>query len=349
MTRAVADPPAAPPSADQASRLRALMEQAARASRQSDRRLPPVAPRPGHASVVAIASGKGGVGKTTIAVNLAIALARRGTRAALVDADIGTANADLLCGLAPRRRLDALIDAPGRPSPSMADIAVDAPGGFRLVPGAVGLVRAASLDAEQRRAIAAGIDQLERSCDTVLIDAAAGVGPQVLTMLAMADASIVVATPEPTSIADAYALIKCALADWHPVRGPTAGASARGFGPRGARLALVVNQASGMREAVDVHKRISSVAERFLGTRIPLLGVIGADEAVGRAVRAKRPVMLLEGRHPVARDLDTLAANLAQHLRPVGTKREGEASPRLSDLVRARAGRWSSNVRHRNG
>jgi flagellar biosynthesis protein FlhG len=161
-------------------------------------------------------------------------------------------------------------------------------------------------------------------------------------MLDLADVSLVVTTPEPTAIADAYALIKCVMSPWHPVRGPSIRRRAGGIGPRGARLALVVNQARHLREALDVHRRISGVAERFLDLRVPLLGTLAEDPAVGDAARAKRPLLLMDDRHAPARDIRALAASLAQHLRPIAP----QARPRLSSLWRS-PGR-SSDVRHQD-
>jgi flagellar biosynthesis protein FlhG len=334
---------------DQASRLRALLA-GARPSPRPDpthaRRPAPPQP-PGPARVIAIASGKGGVGKTTLGVNLSIALASHSMRTTLLDADLGTANADLLCGLSPRRRLDAWLTlAREHRAPLIRDLIMEAPGGFRLVPGAVGIALAGELDAPARLALAEAIDALDSLSDAVVVDAAAGVGRQVLSVVAMADVTIIVTTPEPPAIADAYALIKCAVAERRAIRSDSSRSLTRGIGPRDARLALVVNQAREMREALDVHRRITNVAERFLDTRIPLLGVVAEDPGVGAAVRAKRPLLLMPGRHPAARDLRAIGDRLAQLLRPAPSS--PAPARRLSDLVGAHRRRWSTNVRHQN-
>lgn len=343
MTRAPTIRADAPP-ADQAARLRSLVSAAPARTRAGDhpRRSAPVPQGP--ARVLAIASGKGGVGKSTLAVNLSIALASHSMRTTLLDADMGTANADVLCGISPRRRLDGWLDkARQRAAPSIDGLAVDAPGGFRLVPGVVGLARA--LDGEQRLALAQGIDELERHSDVLVLDAAAGVGRQVVTMLEMADVSIIVTTPEPTAIADAYALIKC-VTSGRAVRGSIR-ARRHGIGPRGARLALVVNQAQETREALDVHRRINAVAERFLGVRVALLGTVAFDPLVGAAVRAKRPLLCADTRSPAARDIRSIGDALAQLLRP-GELPAVRPARRVSDVVGVRRHEWSTNVRRRN-
>jgi len=209
-------------------------------------------------------------------VNLSVALAAHDLRTTLLDADMGTANADLLCGVSPRRRLDAWLEGIASGADSSIDgLAIEAPGGFRLVPGIVGLSRGRTLDEAQRRAVSRGVDELERRSDIVVVDAAAGVGRDVLSILDLADVSIIVSTPEPTSIADAYALIKCSVSFRNGMRG--ARARRHGIGPRDARLALVVNQARDVREAVEVHRRISAVAQRFLGARVAMLGRATAE------------------------------------------------------------------------
>lgn len=275
----------------------------------------PAAPVSRTARVLTIASGKGGVGKTNLAVNLSIALARAGQRVALVDADMGVANADVLCGLNPRARLDQAIVAGSGTGPgsearrTLNDLAVDAPGGFRLVPGAVAHVRSTDADPALRQRFLDGLFDLDTTADLIVLDAPAGVGPTVLACVEAADRTMVVATPEPTSIADAYALIK----SFHLAL------LARGehSGPAGAadlRLQLVVNQAADEREARRVHERIESVARRFLSRRVPLAGWVPADAQVSQAVRAREPFLLRSPTSAASKAVSHLAADLSVSL-----------------------------------
>src|SRR5262245_32062222 len=227
-----------------------------------------------HCPVVAVTSGKGGVGKTSICVNLAIALAARKHRATLLDADLGLANADVLCGMAPTTRLDSAIALRARDpkSRTLSQISVQAPGGFQLVPGSVGVARMANLTEEQRRTMLDGLLDLARESDVVLIDTRARLSDGVTSFVAAADAAVVVVTPEPTSIADAYAMIKCVVTGRPP-------------GAPAPRIGLIVNEAATKAEGDGVYGRITATAKKFLSLEPTHLGVLHLDDAMPAAVR----------------------------------------------------------------
>lgn len=286
---------------DQASRLRALvdgLDQKRGGSRE------PITPEPRlrAAPIIAIASGKGGVGKTTTSVNLAVALANLGKRISLLDADLGMANADVLCGVMPQARLEKTVGA--QRQRSLADIAVPAPGGFMLVPGSVGLARLDELNHDEQDELISGLIELERSSDLVLIDTSAGLHESVRRFMRAADLGLIVATPEPTSIADAYALIKVLVAlETQQEAGGTASPP---------KLAIVINQVTGEKEANDVYNRISSVCERFLGYYLPMLGYVRSDKKVRAAVHSRTPYTVSSPKCKASKDLARVAKQLIE-------------------------------------
>jgi len=321
---------APPPQSDQATRLRALVRDATASDRPPHpiplepaadrqrpledwgrpRQAPPALPNgaaprfTGGAAVIAIASGKGGVGKTNIAVSLAASIAKQGRRTILLDGDLGLANADLLCNVPVRKHLGHVLAG----ERTVRDILIEAPGGFRLAPGGAGVAHALLATAEERRAdLLSRLRGLEEEADVLLIDCGAGVGPVVRTFTRAADVALVVATPEPTSIADAYALVKTLLASQASRGGPS--------------VRLVVNQARSGDEAVQVHARIGSVARRFLGADLPLAGWVPADPNVGAAVRARACVVLRSPRSPASKALTTLGKRLSDEVAPLESAR----------------------------
>ena len=243
--------------------------------------------------MIAIASGKGGVGKSNIAVNLCAAFAQRGLRAILLDGDAGLANSDVLCGLRPRRRPseDLIGDV-------AADIALyDAPGGFRLAPGAAGTTGEITVSEQRCRDL---VDRLGGSgADVLVIDCGAGLGRGVRSFISCADEAVVVTTPEPTALADAYALIKrCRRTPTHGVNRPPS-------------LQLVVNQCTDETDARRASERIDTVARRFLGGGVALAGWIPNDPTVAEAVRAQRPFFVARPRCDASRAVRRLARALA--------------------------------------
>jgi flagellar biosynthesis protein FlhG len=228
-----------------------------------------------------VTSGKGGVGKTNIAVNLAVCLARLGRRVCLLDADLGLANADVLCGLTPRLTLEHVVCGRCR----LAEATLLAPGGFRLIPGACGVARLADLGSVERLELLEQLTCLERVADMVIIDTAAGLSANVLAFAAAARRVVVATTPEPTALTDGYGMIKALAA-----RAP------------GSRIDLVVNMAGSRSEGESVHQRLDRVSRTFLGRSVAFAGTVPMDPAVREAVRHRVPFALFspEGRATAA-------------------------------------------------
>jgi flagellar biosynthesis protein FlhG len=249
------------------------------------------------ARVVAITSGKGGVGKTNLSVNMALALQDMGYKPLLFDADLGLANVDVVLGLVPPYTLVNVL----RGERSMRDVVVEGPNGLSIIAGGSGVVELANLSDWQLTRFVNGLNELEGMSDYVIIDTGAGLSRQVLSFIYAADEVIVVTTPEPTALTDAYAVVKLV--------------SQRSRAP----MRIVVNRAETPAEAETTFKRISEAADRFLDVPITYLGYIPDDHNIPRAVKDQVPLILSSPRSPAALAVRNLAATLAGKPAAAGT------------------------------
>jgi len=263
----------------------------------------------GRARVIAVSSGKGGVGKTNVCSNLAIALAQMGKRVVVVDVDIGLANADVVLGVKPRFDLrHVLLGEVG-----LRNSLTEAPGGISLLAGSAGVRTVSDLDESQRETLVDCFEQLTYTHDFVLIDTGAGITRNVIHFAAAADEVIVVTTPEPTAMTDGYALIKTVSRE-------------KDYG----RIGLVCNQAFDRLEAGKVCARIREVSLRFLDLEVENLGYILAADRVGRAVRRRRPFVLEYPHCPASDCVLTLATRLVEVPERSSTSSFGERLVALS-------------------
>ncbi len=221
--------------------------------------------------VIAVTSGKGGVGKTNLAVNLAIALSQLGQRVIVLDMDLGLANVDVLLDVNARYNLAHVIQG----KRDIADAIIEAPGGIRILPGASGIESLANVSAEERHMLLQSLQRLQDDTDFIVIDTSAGVSRNVIAFAACSDETVIVTTPEPTAMIDAYALIKLLAKEDSPVENK-----------------LVVNMAGNRMEAERVANGIVTVAHRFLNVYVEKLGYVLSDSVVPAAVRRKVPFML---------------------------------------------------------
>ncbi|OGG55619.1 MAG: hypothetical protein A3F84_01715 [Candidatus Handelsmanbacteria bacterium RIFCSPLOWO2_12_FULL_64_10] len=243
------------------------------------------APGP-RATAIAVTSGKGGVGKTNISLNLAVELSRLGRRVLLVDADLGLANVDILLGITPRFTLESVL----RGDCSIFEATLEGPEGLTILPAASGIGESEAWRAGDREALQADLARLERGFDLILIDTGAGISSKVTDFVVAADQALVVAVPEPTSIADAYAMIKVVS----------------GMRPD-LRAGLVVNRTRSPREAYDIHAKFLQIVSRFLNMSVEDRGHVLEDPAVEQAVRTQCPFVIGAPRSPAARCVADLA------------------------------------------
>ncbi len=251
---------------------------------------------------IAIASGKGGVGKSHLAANLAVALGERGARVLLLDGDLAQANLDLLLGLHPRWDVSEVLA--GRKA--IEEITVKGPHGLTLVPAASAAPELADLDDFRREALWRGLSQLERDADVLIVDNASGVSRQVTAFCLAADDVVVVTTPEMPSFSDAYGFVKL-LHQQGLTRAPH----------------LLVSMATGAEEAEETAQRIRVVARRFLRLELDGWGHVPLDPAVGRAARLQEAVVTAFPQSAAAAAYRALAARLW----PAPPEREREDRP----------------------
>lgn len=245
---------------DQASNLRTIVK---KANRKNTVR------------AIAISSGKGGVGKTSISTNLAIALAQMQKRVLILDADMGLANIDVLLGIRPVYNMRHVLNG----EKNIKEIVVDGPAGIKIIPSATGVQSLTELDQSQRKMIIDGFSEFDGAVDFLLIDTGAGISKNVTEFVIATGEVIVVTMHEPTAITDAYALIKVL----------------HGVAPD-LKVHLFVNQVKNTDEAQEVEAALKMIAEKFLGKKISGIGFMQKDPFVIDAVRKQEPFVLLNPR-----------------------------------------------------
>ncbi|MBQ3921685.1 MAG: MinD/ParA family protein [Spirochaetales bacterium] len=222
--------------------------------------------------VITVSSGKGGVGKTNLAINLGIAYAQLGKRVVVMDADLGLANVNVCLGIIPKYNLFHLI----KKQKTMKDIIIDTKYGIQIVAGASGFSKIANLSDAERDIFISELDTLSYA-DILIIDTGAGVGQNVLSFVVASDEVIIVTTPEPTAITDAYGIIKIIATE---VNNPA------------LELKLIVNRATSVIEGRKVAERVINIANQFLNVKVDNLGIIYEDIIITQSVRKQMPFII---------------------------------------------------------
>lgn len=240
--------------------------------------------------VICIASGKGGTGKTVMATNLAVQLARDGLNVVLFDADLGLANAHLLLGVYPMHDMMSVISG----ELHISDIMVEGPFGVRLIAGGSGSSDLAELKDWQLRYLADELRQCEDSADVILVDMSAGISPQVMRFLEASHDVIIVTTPDATALLDAYATIKLIAQ-----------------GGMHRRVQLVVNRARDREDAIEALKKILAVADRYrIGIEISFLGWVPSHWCIQDSISRRQPVVLCHPRSLATRHFEEIASGV---------------------------------------
>jgi flagellar biosynthesis protein FlhG len=271
------------------------------------------------AKVVTFASGKGGVGKSNLSLGLAILLAGKGAKVAIMDMDLGLANLDILMGVSPRFNLTHVMAGQKK----ITEIVVPGPNDIMFVPGASGVSRLANLNAKEREELSSRFSELEALADLLIIDTGAGLGENILHFALASQSLVVVTTAEPTSRMDAYALIKTAL-----LRSPS------------LNIYILVNEVSGESEAQSVYHSLSDVCRQHLSQQPTYLGFVPRDNYVSRAVSKRNPFVLEYPHCPATRAMEQVAVQAQKFFLPhCGGLEDRQRSSFFSRLFSAFSGR----------
>ncbi len=248
--------------------------------------------------VIAITGGKGGVGKSNVAINLAVALAKEGQRVLLLDADLGLANIDILLGLRPSLTLEHVFAGEA----DLKEIILEGPEGIGIIPASSGTQKLTQLSKQEHGGLIAAFSELTGQYDVLLIDTAAGISDGVVSFVRASQEVIVVVCDEPSSVTDAYALIK--LLD-------------RDFGV--SHFRILVNQTRGKKEGKALFERLIHTTEQFLDVRLSYAGEIPYDDSLRRAVKTQRALLDMYPRSQASQNFEKLAKEVMNWPCPSGS------------------------------
>lgn len=264
------------------------------------------------ARILSVTSGKGGVGKSSVSVNLAIELARRGKNVVIFDADFGLANVEVMLGIRP---LYSLADMMYH-GKSLNDIVCEGPEGVGFISGGSGIREMSDMNEEQLLNLTMKLRTLDRLADIVIIDTGAGISDTVMELVMLSSEVLLVTTPEPTSITDAYALLKSF--DRKPE-----------YQKKKTSIELIANRVNSISDGMELYRKLSSVSERFLDIPLDYLGEIPYDGNISKAVMKQQPIAVSFPESPAAKAIGRIADSLLG-----GGSREPELKRGLSDLLK---------------
>ncbi|MBQ3061959.1 MAG: MinD/ParA family protein [Lachnospiraceae bacterium] len=263
---------------DQASKLRELIK-----SQNNSKTL---------ARVITVTSGKGGVGKSSVSVNLALWLRRLGKRVVILDADFGLANIEVMLGIRPKYNLADLMFK----GKALNDIITEGPEGIGFISGGSGIAELTSLTANQVVYLVQKLCELDQIADIIIIDTGAGISDNVLEFVAASEEVLLVATPEPTSITDAYALLKTL--------------NKKHVDSDKMTVKMIANKVSNEEEGEELCNKLNIVVKRFLDLNLEFLGAVTMDMAVTKAVMQQKPFSMIYPNSPASKSIHEIAGKL---------------------------------------
>lgn len=262
---------------DQAEKLRNIMENRVQKNIKLSRN---------KAKVLAITSGKGGVGKSNFAVNLAISLKRLGYRVLILDADIGLANIEILTGINIKYTIMDLI----KKDMDIHDIIGEGPEGVKIISGGSGIHQLSMMDKKNTNRFLGEIEKLEFEMDYIIIDTGAGVSNIVLDFVMASDETILITTPDPTSLMDAYTMIKALTTNGYK-----------------GKINIVANIVENRQEGVSIFNKLNKVSKKFLDVNLNYLGYLKRDAIVNKAVKIQQPFLILNSSSNISKKMNVIA------------------------------------------
>ena len=259
-----------------------------------------------NARVIAVTSGKGGVGKSSISINLALQFRKMGKKVIILDADFGLANIEVMFGVIPKYNLSDLMFK----GKELKEIITEGPEGVGFISGGSGIAKLVNLDKEQIKRLVGKLSELEELADVIIIDTGAGISTSVMEFLMASPEMIIVTTPEPTSITDSYALLKAlSICD--------------GFQREDTKIKMIANRVSGEQEGKNLYEKLGMVVSKFLQIDMEYLGIIPQDSSITKAVMRQKPVTLMYPNAPSTKKLEQIAAYLENNQESISPQRRG--------------------------
>ncbi len=278
---------------DQAENLRRIMQQQKEVSKEPAR-------------VIAVTSGKGGVGKSSVSVNLAIQFKRLGKNVIILDADFGLANVEVMFGVIPRYNLSDLLYN----GKELKEIICDGPEGIKFISGGSGIANLANFDKEQVKRLIAKLSELEQMADVVIIDTGAGINPSVMEFLISSPETILVTTPEPTSVTDSYALLKAL-------------SMTEGFDEKSTKIKMIANRVLDEKDGKALYEKLGMVVMKFLNMNIEFLGTVPQDNYITKAIMKQKPVSIMYPNAVSSKHFETIVQKLEGSAQNVPEQRKG--------------------------
>lgn len=251
----------------------------------------------GNSRVITVTSGKGGVGKSNTAINLALQFKRMGKRVIILDADFGLANIEVMFGVIPQYNLSDILYK----GKELKEILMQGPEGVEFISGGSGIAKLVNLDNEQIKRLVYKMAELEKMADVVIIDTGAGIAPGVLEFVAASAEVILVTTPEPTSITDAYALLKAL--NMFP-----------GFDRDDTNIRILCNRVNSENEGRLLYEKMSVLVRRFLNIELTMLGSIPQDPLITKSVMKQKPVSIMYPNSAASKAYEEAAKNLENNM-----------------------------------